>query len=117
MDNYEVCGHCLGNRWRIFLDENDNRLIKACVVCNPKGDKQVGIKLFEGKNEITLRNFNETVNDQQDYVQMVFEEFQESAKNEKIFIKGTNMKRKKLDPESVHDFLHYLKTRLCVQTL
>ncbi len=52
-DNDEVCGQCLGNRWRIFLDEQDQPLVKACVECNPKGELSIGIKLYDtGKEDI-----------------------------------------------------------------
>ena len=88
-----------------------------CPFCNSDGKKQVGIKLNGTNKEVSLDNFHKTIGEQQDYVQMVYEEFQKVARDDRVYIENTTLKRQQRDPESAVDFVEYFKTRLCVQTL
>jgi len=78
---------------------------------------QVGIKLNGTGVEVPLDNFHKTIGEQQDYVQMVYEEFLESCKTAKMVIEDKTIHYKRIHPTSILDFVEYFKTRLCVQTL
>ena len=116
MEN-ECCAGCNGSCWIIVKDARKQNMVIACAACNPKGDRPVGVQLLDDGERVTLKNFHKTIAEQQDYVELVFQEFREVAQKPKIYIEGTDLKRKNRDPESASDFVEYFKSRLCVQTL
>ena len=114
---YEVCAACQGHRWQLLLDSRKQMMVKSCSVCNPKGDKPCGVQLLDDGKFVTLENLHKTIAEQQSYVDTVFTEFQEVAKDDRVYIEGTVLKRQKRDPGSAKDFADYFKTRLCMQLL